>query len=120
MLIFGFLFVGLNFLAQPVWLDWNNYDTVQGFYEEPEDTIEVIFLGTSSVVNSIMPMELYEDYGICAYNLGTEQQPIMASYYWLEEAYRKHSKTFKDINYSSVRYVGIKILSGISILSESD
>lgn len=97
LIIFAVLFAGLNFLAQPVWRGWNNYDTMHGFYGEPQDTIEVVFLGTSCVVNSITPMELYEDYGICAYNLGTEQQPMMASYYWLKEAYRRHTHTLKTV-----------------------
>ncbi len=101
------LFMGFNFLAQPVWMDWNNYDTVRGFYEEPKDTIEVAFFGTSCVVNSISPMELYENYGICAYNFGTEQQPLMASYYWIKEAYRKHAETLSTVvlDVSALRYI---------------
>lgn len=47
-----------------------------------------IFLGASITINGITPTELYRDYGICAYNLGTEQQPVMASYYWMLEAER--------------------------------
>ena len=87
-------------------MDWNNYDTVRGFYEEPKDTIEVAFVGTSCVINSISPMELYENYGICAYNFGTEQQPLMASYYWIKEAYRKHAETLSTVvlDASALRY----------------
>ena len=82
---------------KPVWMSWNNYDTVNGFYMEPENTIEAIFLGASITANGITPMELYEDYGICAYNLGMEQQPLLASYYWTREACRFHSETLKTI-----------------------
>lgn len=108
-LILFFLFIGFNILSQPVWMDWNNYDTVQGFYEETENTIEVAFVGTSCVINSITPMELYENYGICAYNFGTEQQPMMASYYWIKEAYRKHSESLSTIvlDASALRYVQV-------------
>lgn len=95
--LLGFLFAGLNFIVQPVVLDWHTYDTVKGFYAEPKDTIEVLFLGPSGSAASIIPMELYEDYGICAYNLGTPMQPMMASYYWLQEAYRKHPQTLKTV-----------------------
>ena len=70
---------------------------MHGFYEEPGNTIETIFLGASIVVNGITPMELYENYGICAYNLATEQQPMLASYYWLEEAERLHGDTLKTV-----------------------
>lgn len=91
------LFGVVNVIASPVWLDWNNYNTTYGFYEEPNNTIETIFLGSSVTVNGIIPMELYEKYGISSYNLGTEQQPMLASYYWLEEAYRLHSDTLDTV-----------------------
>ena len=86
----------LGKLFQPVWLDWNNYNTLHGFYEEPENTIETVFLGSSVMINGISPMVLYEDYGMCSYNLRTEQQPMLISYYWLEEAYKHHSQTMKN------------------------
>lgn len=91
----GIVFVGINWFLQPVWPDWGNYDRIYGFYEEPENTIETVFLGSSSTITGITPMELYENYGICAYNLATEQQPMLVSYYWLEEAYRMHPDTLK-------------------------
>jgi len=100
------IFVYLNNIFQPAWYDWNNYDTIHGFYEEPINTLETVFLGSSVAVNGIIPTQLYEDYGICAYNLATEQQPLLASYYWLKEVYRLHSKTLKTVvlDASSIRY----------------
>ncbi len=97
-LIVLFICLGIcNFIVSPVWTDYNNYNTTHGFYEEPDDTIETLFLGTSSVINGIIPIELYEDYGICSYNLATELQPVLASYYWLEEVYRLHSETLDTV-----------------------
>ena len=91
------LFVGVNYITRPIWFDWNNYNTTHAFYEEPDNTIETVFLVASITINGITPMELYEKQGICAYNLGTEQQPMLASYYWMEEAYRLHAGTLKTI-----------------------
>lgn len=96
-LIFALLFAGFNFFIQPVWTYLNNYNTIHGFYEEPEDTIETLFLGSSYMVNGVTPTELYDEYGICAYNLATEQQPLMASYYWLLEAYKYQSGSLKNV-----------------------
>lgn len=87
------LFIVMCNMIQPLWKEWNNYETIAGFYQEPENTIETIFLGPSTVVNGVSPMELYDTYGFCTYNLGMEQQPLLASYYWLKEAYRLHSDT---------------------------
>ena len=62
-LISVLLFGGVNLLFQPVWLEWTNYDTIHGFYEQPENTIETVFLGASIAINGFTPMELYEDMG---------------------------------------------------------
>jgi len=96
-LIGTILFTISNFFYQPVWKSWNNYDTTRGFYKEPGNTIETVFVGASTIVNGIIPTELYRDYGICAYNLGTEEQPMLASYYWMLEAERLHKKTLKTV-----------------------
>ncbi len=85
-----------SFIVQPVWMT-ENYDTTNGFYSEPDNTIETIFLGSSHVKYGISPMQLYEEYGICAYDLSTDAQPVLASYFWLEEAYRHHSKTLDTV-----------------------
>lgn len=96
-LIGTILFMISNFFYQPVWKSWNNYDTTRGFYKESGNTIETVFVGASITANGIIPTELYRDYGICAYNLGTEEQPMLASYYWMLEAERLHKKTLKTI-----------------------
>lgn len=87
----------LNSFFKPEWTKWNNYYTTKGFYEEPEQTIETLFLGASVVQSSVSPMEMYEDHGIVSYNLGTEQQPALGSYYWLRETYDYHSETLKTV-----------------------
>ncbi len=86
-----------NFVVRPVWTDWNNYNTTHGIYEEPKNTIETLFVGKSAVMNAIIPIQLYEEYGICAYDLSTEDQPMLASYYWVEEGYRLHSETLDTV-----------------------
>lgn len=95
--LFLLLFIGANKVFPPVWYEWNNYYTFKGFYEEPENSIETVFLGSSVVLTGISPMELYDEYGICSYNLGSENQPMLASCYWLEEAHRLHSKSLKNV-----------------------
>ncbi len=87
----------LNSFFQPVWSKWNNYYTTKGFYEEPENTIETVFLGASVMQSSVSPMEMYNEYGINSYNLATEQQPVLGSYYWLKETYDYHSETLKNV-----------------------
>ncbi len=96
-LILALLLAGVNVLFQPVWYEWNNYHTHHGFYQQPPNTVEAISVGASLTVNSLIPTQMYEEQGICAYNLATEWQPMMASYYWVKEAYRKHPQSLKTV-----------------------
>ncbi len=89
--------VGLSNFLKPSFFDWNTYYTMNGFYEEPENTIETVFPGSSVVVRGIIPTELYEDYGICSYNLSLANAPMLISYYWPEEAYRLHSESMTTV-----------------------
>lgn len=72
--------------------DWNETGgvekTISGFLMLEENTVDVVFLGTSHVGRGVSPMELYEDAGILSYNLGTSGQPIEGSYVLLQEAFR--------------------------------
>ncbi len=86
----------VGFVAQPVWED-DNYNATHGFYEVENNTIETLFLGSSHVRCGISPMLLYEEYGISSFDLSTDDQPVLASYYWLEEAYRLHSETLDTV-----------------------
>ena len=62
--------------------------TYSDFYELENNTVDVLFLGSSNAVCAFVPAELYYQYNITSYNLACEQQNIFTSYYWLEEALR--------------------------------
>lgn len=67
---------------------WPTTSTYIGFYEMEEDTVDVLFLGSSHAATSFIPQELYDNYGIASYNLGCEMQNMVTSYFWLKEALR--------------------------------
>lgn len=87
---------------------------VKGFYEEEDNTIDVIALGPSSMWTSLMPIELYKLYGIRSYDMGGSAQPINATYLYLVEAlkYQQPSLVILEIG-------GLKGID-ISARSESD
>ena len=67
--------------------------TYQGFYEMEKDTVDVLFLGSSHTISAFTPQELYDISGIRSFNLGSEEQSLLISYYWLKEALRyQHPK----------------------------
>ena len=65
---------------------WPTTSTYHQFYQMKENSVDVLFLGSSVVVNALSPQEVYNSTGIRSYNLGSEQQSILLSYYWLKEA----------------------------------
>ncbi len=90
------IFIIINIITQPMWGHGND-DPVHGIYEEPMNTIETLFVGASHIHSAISPMEIYEKYGICAYDISTSGMPIPESYFWIEEAYRLHAETLNTI-----------------------
>lgn len=58
------------------------------FYDMERNTIDVLFLGSSISATSYIPQELYNRYGITSYNLGSEKQSPVISYFWIKEALR--------------------------------
>lgn len=70
---------------------WPASTTFNQFYEMEEDSIDVIFIGSSVVANAFSPQQIYDDYGIRSYNLASAQQSIFLSYYWLKEALQYQS-----------------------------
>lgn len=67
---------------------WPTTSSYRQFYKMEPNSIDVLFFGSSVCVNAFIPQEIYNDYGIRSYNLGSEQQSIFLSYYWLKEALR--------------------------------
>ncbi len=67
---------------------WPTTSSYKQFYKMKKNSIDVLFLGSSVCVNAFSPQEIYNTYGIRSYNLGSEQQSLVLSYYWLKEALR--------------------------------
>ncbi len=61
------------------------------FYSMEENTVDVIFLGSSHTYSGFSPQYLYDSFGIRSYNLGSSQQDLTLSYYWLKEALQTQS-----------------------------
>ena len=55
------------------------------FFERAQE-IDVLFLGSSHVLGAVYPQELWRDYGIASYNLGTYNDTVPVSYWTLRSA----------------------------------
>ncbi len=70
----------------------------KGFYSEKENTLDVLFVGSSNMYRGITPMTLYDKYGITSYTLGNASARAWNIYYSLSSAleYQKPEVVFID------------------------
>lgn len=62
-----------------------------GILAEPEESLDMIFLGDSECLTSVAPLKLWENYGITSYVCGQTGQRAVESYYWLRDIFEKQS-----------------------------
>lgn len=66
-------------------------DMVHSFYDVGRDELDVLFLGSSHLYYGVQPNELWKEYGITSYVLGSPDQTTASSYYLLKEALKYQS-----------------------------
>lgn len=62
-----------------------------GFQYEEENSIDVLFLGSSNMYHTINPLVLYEEKGIRGFDFGSSSQSLNMSYMYLKEALKTQS-----------------------------
>lgn len=77
------------------------------YYDYPSDYFDVIIAGPSVMKNGVQPVELWQDYGIAAYNLSCGNQSLACSYYILKDAISKdHPQLIVlDVTYAEEIYI---------------
>lgn len=67
------------------------FNTINAFHDMPENSLEVIGYGSSHMWTGISSMELYEKYGIGAYNYGAHWQVINTTELFIKDSLRTQS-----------------------------
>jgi hypothetical protein len=109
--IFVFLGIFLILLAYtsvvffPVWEGKSNsVPGISSFYQTTKDSIDVLFIGSSSFRNGISPLFLWEEYGFTSYVRATSAQHPIVSYYYLVEALRSQKPKLVVLDAISLFY----------------
>lgn len=86
--IFLLLFLYVQELLRDKWAEgeYNVSTKVKGFYAEEENTLDVIFIGSSQMYADMAPAVLFHEYGITSYDFCANEQPMWISYYYIKEA----------------------------------
>lgn len=89
-IIFCLLLRLVNCIFVPKWEEDGLWEPatriVDGFYEEEPDSLNVLYLGSSNSFYDINPLVIYEKEHITGYVLGSGEQRLYTSYYYLQEA----------------------------------
>ena len=80
-------------------------DQKDGLYWQPEDSIDLVLLGSSHIHCGGNTVVLWEHYGIPAYDYSSAEQPLWMTYYYLQEflKYQDPEIVFLDL-YSPARF----------------
>lgn len=73
------------------------------FYDERENSIDVVFVGSSVCYCGISPTRLYEQYGISSQVFGSSNQSMLSTYLWAKEAYEKQKYKVLAIEVGTVK-----------------
>lgn len=84
-IVFSAIFWRINYVMR----DKTECQYISSFKDEKSDSIDVIFLGSSQVVVSMEPLQLWNDTGITSYNCATSDTNVPMMYYTAKMAIEK-------------------------------
>ena len=87
-LLVALLLGGIAYLTKVTMRDSSGYKYRPFFKEDTE--YDILFFGTSHVINGIFPMQLWNDYGITSYNFGGHANSLGAAYWSMVNAVKYH------------------------------
>lgn len=97
----------LLFLQEFVVKPWDgNDERIAGFYSEPENSLDVVFVGASEVYHDFSPCQAYRDYGILSYPFACAQNSSGTWKYLVDEIMRTQSPELIVIEINGVLYRG--------------
>ena len=91
LLIFFTLLSMLTMILLPKWQYTKESAQMPGLYKEPENTIDVLGLGSCNMYTSMSADILYEKYGITGYAFCCPDQELSTSYHFLKEALKRQT-----------------------------
>lgn len=93
--VFALVFFPLQELLRAKWgvgtTGARETTNAMGFYDLPEDTLDVMIFGASESFYGVSPLTMYENNGIASYVRGSANQPVYLMYYTILDSLRTQS-----------------------------
>lgn len=91
-LIFCVLFLVVQSVLHHRWLHSNNlYERLTDYEAATDEDVDVIAFGTSEVLASFLPIEMYREAGITGCNMAISWKSAVTQYYQLKYVLKKHT-----------------------------
>lgn len=78
----------------------------RAMYAQPDDTVDVVFMGSSHIHCDVNTALLWDDYGIAGYDYSAAEQPIWITYYYLKEFCKSQNPELVVIDLYSIARFG--------------
>lgn len=114
-----FALLALGLIAYTDRVLWDKNGTIMGFYEEPKNTIDVIYVGGSHTNAAVSPTQIYTEHGYTGYVLYSWSQPIWTSYHYAIEALKTQKPKVMVVDIFGMVY-GNTYMSDVDMNSVSD
>lgn len=117
---FGVILTGVTIFVSTVLKDKYNYLKYTSFYEE-EAPFDVLFFGSSRMLDGVYPMELWDDYGITSYNMAQHSERLKITYWQMKNAfhYNKPEVAVVDVSLFWGGKIGKNDAEALSYLHKS-
>lgn len=93
--------------SQPA--DRRNYQWIAGFYEEPENSLDAVYIGSSNCYAFWNPLLAWESHGITVYPYACNDQPFAATSYLITEVHKTQPEALIIVNLNSLRDTVISV-----------
>lgn len=80
------------------------FHSIAGFYQEPENSLDAVFIGGSNTYEFFQPPFAWADHGIAVYTLTSPGMPVQGLKYMLQEAYKKQPDALLIVNLNEIKY----------------
>ncbi len=88
-LLLVYLLVHYSYAVRPE-LSHTRYN-INGYYAEPKDSLDVVFVGSSGTMSAFIPLKAYQEFGFTSYNFCTNETAYEAFPYCVKEALKSQT-----------------------------
>lgn len=99
-----FLFLTLNLLFMPKYIESDNDGRITAEFEREKLNNDVLFVGSSVVYSAVNPIVMWNLYGIASFDRSSSSQPTWISYYLIKDAIETTSPKLIVLDVSFMRY----------------